>query len=57
VSLILWGGRLLNGAKEVRIYGEMHVVTAEVGIMRTMSAHGDYDDFKPVFVLPKCQFS
>jgi metallo-beta-lactamase family protein len=38
------GGRLLNGAKEVRIYGEMHVVTAEVGIMRTMSAHGDYDD-------------
>ncbi|HNL82207.1 MAG TPA: MBL fold metallo-hydrolase [Chitinophagaceae bacterium] len=38
------GGRLLNGSKEVRIYGEMHHVIAEVGIMRTMSAHGDYDD-------------
>lgn len=42
------GGRILNGAEEVRIYGEMHKVIAEVGKMHTMSAHGDYDDL--------CQF-
>jgi metallo-beta-lactamase family protein len=38
------GGRLMNGQKEVRIFGEMHKVVAEVGSMRSMSAHGDYDD-------------
>lgn len=38
------GGRLLAGHKEVRIYGEMHKVVAEIGVMHTMSAHGDYDD-------------
>jgi metallo-beta-lactamase family protein len=38
------GGRLMNGLKEVRIFGEMHKVIAEVGSMRSMSAHGDYDD-------------
>lgn len=42
------GGRLMNGAKEVKIYGEMYNVVAEVGQMRSMSAHGDYDDL--------CQF-
>ena len=42
------GGRLMNGAKEVRIYGETFNVIAEVGSMRSMSAHGDYDDL--------CQF-
>lgn len=38
------GGRLMNGAKEVKIFGEMYPVVAEVGSMRSMSAHGDYDD-------------
>lgn len=42
------GGRLMNGAKEVKIFGELYQVKAEVGVMRSMSAHGDYDDL--------CQF-
>lgn len=42
------GGRLMNGAKEVKIFGEMYRVIAEVGSMKSMSAHGDYDDL--------CQF-
>lgn len=42
------GGRLKNGSKEVRIFGEYFKVQAEVGSMRSMSAHGDYDDL--------CQF-
>ena len=42
------GGRLMNGAKEVKIFGEMFRVVAEIGQMQSMSAHGDYDDL--------CQF-
>jgi metallo-beta-lactamase family protein len=42
------GGRLANGAKEVKIFGEQYKVAAEIGQMRSMSAHGDYDDL--------CQF-
>jgi metallo-beta-lactamase family protein len=42
------GGRLMNGAKRVRIFREQYDVHAEIGIMRSMSAHGDYDDL--------CQF-
>lgn len=42
------GGRLANGDSEVKIFGEMYRVVAEVGQMRSMSAHGDYDDL--------CQF-
>ncbi len=42
------GGRLMNGARKVRIFSEEFEVQAEVGIMRSMSAHGDYDDL--------CQF-
>jgi metallo-beta-lactamase family protein len=38
------GGRLMNGEKEVKIFGEFFHVIAEVGVMRSMSAHGDYDD-------------
>ncbi|QEC68270.1 MBL fold metallo-hydrolase [Panacibacter ginsenosidivorans] len=38
------GGRLMNGAKEVKIFAEYYKVQAEVGSMRSMSAHGDYDD-------------
>lgn len=38
------GGRLLSGQKEVGIYGVQHEVHADVGVIRSMSAHGDYDD-------------
>jgi metallo-beta-lactamase family protein len=34
----------MNGAKRVRIFGEEYDVHAEVGVMRSMSAHGDYND-------------
>ncbi|MEI8073757.1 MAG: MBL fold metallo-hydrolase RNA specificity domain-containing protein, partial [Bacteroidota bacterium] len=42
------GGRLMNGDKVVRIFGEEFDVVAEVGSMKSMSAHGDYEDL--------CQF-
>ena len=38
------GGFLMNGARSVRIFGEEYDVNAAVGIMRSMSAHGDYND-------------
>lgn len=38
------GGRLMRGAKEVSIYGQRYEVKAEVGVIRSMSAHGDYED-------------
>jgi metallo-beta-lactamase family protein len=38
------GGRLKAGDKEVRIYTDMYKVIAEVQTMRSMSAHGDYND-------------
>lgn len=38
------GGKLLAGAKEVNIYGAVHEVNAEIGAIRSMSAHGDYED-------------
>lgn len=38
------GGRLMRGAKEVTIFGERYEVRAEVGVIRSMSAHGDYED-------------
>jgi metallo-beta-lactamase family protein len=38
------GGRLMAGAKEVGIYGVPHEVHAEIGSIRSMSAHGDYED-------------
>jgi len=38
------GGRLLRGDKEVNIYGVLHEVHAEIGAVRSMSAHGDYED-------------
>jgi metallo-beta-lactamase family protein len=38
------GGRLMNGDKEVSIYGVIHEVHAEIGSIRSMSAHGDYED-------------
>ena len=38
------GGRLMAGEKEVNIFGVEHQVNAEVGAVRSMSAHGDYED-------------
>ncbi len=42
------GGKLMRGQKEVNIYGAVHEVNAEIGNIRSMSAHGDYEDL--------CQF-
>jgi metallo-beta-lactamase family protein len=38
------GGKLLQGRKEVRIFGVEREVNAEIGQIRSMSAHGDYED-------------
>ena len=38
------GARLQSGKKEVNIYGVAHEVHAEIGSIRSMSAHGDYED-------------
>ena len=38
------GARLQTGAKEVGIFGVAHEVNAEIGSIRSMSAHGDYED-------------
>jgi metallo-beta-lactamase family protein len=38
------GARLLGGAQEVSIFGMLHQVHAEIGSIRSMSAHGDYED-------------
>lgn len=38
------GARLQTGAKEVGIFGVSHEVHAEIGSIRSMSAHGDYED-------------
>lgn len=38
------GGKLLRGMKEVKIFGVEKQVNAEIGQIRSMSAHGDYDD-------------
>lgn len=38
------GGRLKQHPKEVGIFGVTHEVNAEIGEIRSMSAHGDYED-------------
>lgn len=38
------GARLQTGAKEVGIFGVEHQVNAEIGVIKSMSAHGDYED-------------
>jgi metallo-beta-lactamase family protein len=38
------GGKLMSGQKEVYIYGVLHEINAEIGSIRSMSAHGDRDD-------------
>lgn len=42
------GARLMRGEKEVKIFREEYEVKAAVASIRSMSAHGDYDDL--------CQF-
>jgi metallo-beta-lactamase family protein len=42
------GGKLMRGDQEVKIYGVEHEVHATIGAIRSMSAHGDYEDL--------CQF-
>lgn len=38
------GGKLMNGQKEVTIFGEPFKVEAEVQVIRSLSAHGDQAD-------------
>lgn len=38
------GGRLKMHPKEVGIFGQVHEVHAEIGEIKSMSAHGDYND-------------
>jgi metallo-beta-lactamase family protein len=38
------GGRLVAGSKVVKIFGEEYDVRAEVRVIKSMSAHGDYED-------------
>jgi len=38
------GGHLLRHDREVFIFGEKYEVKAEVQAIKSMSAHGDYDD-------------
>jgi len=38
------GGQLLNGASTVEIFGDTCHIAAEVGQMKSLSAHGDCDD-------------
>jgi metallo-beta-lactamase family protein len=38
------GGRLIRGDHEVHIFGEMYEVKAGVRSIKSMSAHGDYED-------------
>ncbi|TKK70929.1 MBL fold metallo-hydrolase [Ilyomonas limi] len=38
------GGQLIHGDKQVKINGQEYNVHAEIGVMRSMSAHGDADD-------------
>lgn len=46
------GARLLKHPEEVNIFGQAHQVNAEIGEMRSMSAHGDYED---LFQFLACQ--
>src|SRR6185312_8479068 len=38
------GGRLSRGAENVSIYGHHYAVQAQIGVVRSLSAHGDYND-------------
>lgn len=45
------GGRLKSGEKEVRIFGEEHVVKARIESMESYSSHADYNE---IFDYLKC---
>jgi len=38
------GARLINGEKEIKIFGDMIPVKAKIEILHGMSAHADYQD-------------
>lgn len=38
------GGKLRNGARHVSIFGDMMEVHANIAVMNSLSAHGDYED-------------
>ncbi len=38
------GGRLLRGEKEVKIFGELHKVEADIELIASYSAHADYNE-------------
>jgi metallo-beta-lactamase family protein len=38
------GGKLRAGAEQVTIFGRQQPVKAEVGVLESLSAHGDYED-------------
>jgi metallo-beta-lactamase family protein len=42
------GGKLMSGRREIKLFGMVHEVHAEIASIRSMSAHGDYEDL--------CQF-
>jgi metallo-beta-lactamase family protein len=46
------GGKLRAGQKEVKIFGELYHVKAEIVIMDSYSAHGDYKEMLHYF---ECQ--
>jgi len=46
------GGKLLAGNKEIKLFGVVHEVNAEIAAIRSMSAHGDYQD---LFQFLACQ--
>ncbi len=43
-SINTLGHRLLSGAKEVRIFTDFYKVKCKIASIKSMSAHGDYDD-------------
>ena len=49
------GARLQMGKKEVNIYGVSHEIHAEIGNIRSMSAHGDYEDLSQFLACQKPQ--
>lgn len=38
------GGKIRSGAKTIKVFGEMHEVKADVVIIDSYSAHGDYKE-------------
>jgi metallo-beta-lactamase family protein len=49
------GARLMSGKKEVNIFGVTREVHAEVGSIRSMSAHGDFEDLSQFLACQEVQ--